>query len=69
MWVDVLLYIPQSMISTIQGNVITFERTLWIWLWSSFGQHCTVVGAQRTTHRPLARAWSGQCPLTKAPSV
>lgn len=51
--VDVLLYILQSMISRIQGNVITFLRTLWIWHCLSFGQHWTVVGAPRTTHSPL----------------
>lgn len=67
--VDVLLYILQSMIRRIRGNVITFLRTLWIWHWFSFGQHWTIVGAPGTTHSPLLRARSGQCPLTEPPSV
>ena len=57
--VDVVLYILQIMIFQIQGNVITFLRTLWIWHWHSFGQHWTFVGAPWTTHSPLHRARSG----------
>lgn len=67
--VDVLLYILQNTTSRIQGNVITFLRTLWIWHWRSFGQHWTVVGAPWTTHSLLPRARSVQCPLAETLSV